>query len=466
MRYRFPVAIAFLVTSALLALNAFQISFLAGNASNIKSISLENDAGRALISNSIVAPSRYGKGISTKISSDRANTIVSSGNPENSCVRATALENDKPSLDPFVSVNENSSLIPASTNKLVTAAVVLSTFDPKSTLDTSLIAEKKSSTLSKAYIQTSGDPSFVSTSTPPVRRPSYLSPTKIHTFDDFAEQTYKAGIRSISNLVIDAKWFELDSVEEGWKEDKEQVGQISALNIDEGFAGNALASSPTQNAASILKTVFAAKGITIGNITYSTIPDSLKSQDKIISKTSSVSVKDLVSEFLKTSDNVYAEQVLAAAVHQKIGTVNKETRSKFVKDVLAELDLDSDAYVFVNGSGYSTNAKASCLFEISVIEKMKESDIDLTSLSSIAGTDGTLKLRFTDLPKELKAKTGTLDNVTALTGQLDEDVMFSFISNGAFSDEEGKNLQNKVVNSLVSFPFVSEPEFPAKFGYQ
>jgi D-alanyl-D-alanine carboxypeptidase/D-alanyl-D-alanine-endopeptidase (penicillin-binding protein 4) len=336
--------------------------------------------------------------------------------------------------------------------------VVIDTLGADSTLDTQLIAAKKTSTITKAYIKTSGDPSFVTSLTPPARRKTYYSPTHVHLFDDFAKNIAAADVKNISTLVIDTSWFKLPAVEAGWADDKNQVGQIGAFNVDEGFTGNALAPSVTVNTANALKSSLATHGVTVGSITTGQIPDSLKDSSPIAS-TSSEKVSVLVSDMLKTSDNVYAEELLAAAIHREGNAVTKDNRQEFLTGRLTKLGLDEKNYVFINASGYSHSARATCDLENDILSLMKKKGIDLAAMSSVAGKEGTLLERFGSIDEKITAKTGTLDGTTALTGDLGNNIQFSFLANGNFSDAAGHSYQDAVVNALAQYPYVTSPHF-------
>lgn len=460
MKFQISIIIAFVLTAVILFTNANETIFFEKGQARHKGIDINSEEFKELSSLSYVYPANYAESIANEISNDRLISILSSSVPSNSCIQAFHIEDEKRSPKPLVAMKDEMQLIPASTNKLVTAAVVFSSLDPDSTLDTSLIAENVSPTLKNGYIKTSGDPSFVSTTTPPERRPDYLSPANVRTFDDFADSTYKKGVRSIDKLVIDDAWFALANVEPGWANDKAEVGQISAFNIDEGFDGNGLAANPRDKTASVLKSVFNSKGITINSISFGPIPTEIDKDENVISKTSSASIKDLVSDMLKTSDNVYAEQLLAAAVHTENKKVDTKNRELFVVNKLKELNIDSSNYFFKNGSGYSKDARSTCKLNNDVVNATnKKHNIDLTKIASVAGQDGTLAKRFTNLDKPLTGKTGTLNNVTALTATLDESTIFSFITNASFSEEQGKAYQEVVVSNLSNFPFVKVPKF-------
>jgi D-alanyl-D-alanine carboxypeptidase/D-alanyl-D-alanine-endopeptidase (penicillin-binding protein 4) len=74
----------------------------------------------------------------------------------------------------------------------------------------------------------------------------------------------------------------------------------------------------------------------------------------------------------------------------------------------------------------------------------------------VAGRSGTLSLRLADTPLEgkLRAKTGSLNGVTGLTGFVDgrRVLSFAFLANGSLSDSAGRLLQDRLVALLAGYP--------------
>lgn len=170
-KFRVLLILAFAATAFILATNAEQVLWFEKSNAATGTVKTSSVAYKNSLKHYLTAASRFGDPLAIQISADRAISILTNTLPSNSCMESYFMHGNTYATKPFLDLNGTKALAPASTNKIITAAIVLSTLDPNSTLDTSLVADKKVSSLSKAYIRTSGDPSFVTTLTPPARRP-------------------------------------------------------------------------------------------------------------------------------------------------------------------------------------------------------------------------------------------------------------------------------------------------------
>jgi serine-type D-Ala-D-Ala carboxypeptidase/endopeptidase (penicillin-binding protein 4) len=137
-----------------------------------------------------------------------------------------------------------------------------------------------------------------------------------------------------------------------------------------------------------------------------------------------------ISDWIKTtnlkSNNAYANVLL-----KYLGG------SQSVQQALTNLGVDAKGYRLQDGSGLSHNNLATPRTLVSTLSAMyhaKGNDVFLASLP-IAGISGTLKnrLRHTTAEGMVRAKTGTLRGVKALSGYIDHPeygiVVFSIITN-------------------------------------
>ena len=129
-------------------------------------------------------------------------------------------------------------------------------------------------------------------------------------------------------------------------------------------------------------------------------------------------------------------KTLGAEVKGAPGTWQKGIDA--ASEVLAELGLAKDSYQLRNGSGLNDTNRFSAhqmTMLLSAMWKRFNVSAEFVSSLSVAARDGTLRLRMegTDAAGRLRAKTGTLDKVTALSGFLQavggERMVFSLIVN-------------------------------------
>ena len=397
-----------------------------------------------------VSASNFSQAIATELSIKDLNNKITQSVPSASCFLAFS---DTTSELPIGDVNSDKELVPASSMKLLSAAIVLSVFNKDETLDTSLYGDIKNSKINNAYLSTSGDPSFVSEVKPNFNRPEYFNPKNTHTFKDLASSVAKKNVTSISTLTIDSSWLDVPVADAGWEYEKQLVGALGAIIVNEGFDATGVSATPESSAAQKLVEAFAAQGVTVGKIDFakSGFDKSTMVQDKLVATTKSASIEKLIEDMLKTSNNIYAEQLMIAAAHKVEDKVTSDSIQAFASSKIKSLSKNSEGIVFKNASGYSKETRISCDQEFEFINLANTEGLDLISLSSKANEDGTLTIRFQNYKGKLQAKTGTLNGVTALVGQLGQ-YRFAFLSNGQFGDAQGHSYQEKVVDSLNEFP--------------
>jgi len=134
------------------------------------------------------------------------------------------------------------------------------------------------------------------------------------------------------------------------------------------------------------------------------------------------SLGDIVTEMLKTSDNLSAENLLKYLSHVKsLDKGSAKDGILWVKAYLEHKGLATDLLQFVDGSGLSrynlTTADAVTRLLVAVYADPLVSPFFINALA-IAGIDGTLKERMKGTPAQgvLKGKTGSMEGISALAG--------------------------------------------------
>jgi D-alanyl-D-alanine carboxypeptidase/D-alanyl-D-alanine-endopeptidase (penicillin-binding protein 4) len=157
----------------------------------------------------------------------------------------------------------------------------------------------------------------------------------------------------------------------------------------------------------------------------------------ILAERSSPPLADLLQVVDKVSQNLHAEVLLreVAAAAKPPGTLAAGLAA--MTDFLTGIGISATDYRFADGSGLSRSTLVAPAAITTVLAYMYQSaDRDeWLGLLPVAGVDGTLASRLPDHPeaRAIRAKTGTLDHVRALSGYADSPrygpLAFSFLVN-------------------------------------
>lgn len=130
-----------------------------------------------------------------------------------------------------------------------------------------------------------------------------------------------------------------------------------------------------------------------------------------------------------------------------------------VLEELQEMGVDTEGLVMVNGSGlFDGNRVAPRHITQTLVAAYHDPAIapEYVSLLAVAGSDGTLQSRLQDLPRPrmVRAKTGTLRDVIALSGYVlgdpERSIAFSFLANGvAGKQRAARELADDIVRVLA-----------------
>lgn len=202
-------------------------------------------------------------------------------------------------------------------------------------------------------------------------------------------------------------------------------------------------SNPNLFYVQVLKDVFHKSGITVSGGIIA-IEDTAKI--KLVRKDTllllsykSFPLSQILKEMMKVSHNLYAETMIKAIAFQRENYGSFDVGKKYCEDQLEANGLNRNSYKFVDGSGLSRINYFSPKHFLTILESSLQSpfkDVWL-DLFPIAGIDGTLKNRLvnTSAMGKIKAKTGSLSNVRALSGYVcsssgEPILVFSTIWNG------------------------------------
>jgi len=363
--------------------------------------------------------------------------------------------------------NEDTSVTPASILKILTATAALSALGPDTRFETKVVA---SSNPASVVLVAGGDATL--SSLPAGAQSVYVGAPKLA---DLAEQTIAAfsegladGARvRITEVIVDASlWSSEDDWDESWKSDARANGfisQVTPLQID-GDRQNPSApiSRRGNDASDKAARAFVSALRTAGNTArfVAITEGTAEPGSRVLGSVLSQPVSELTSYMLKESDNTLAE-MLARHVSLAVGLGGgSETLQEALAGTLASRGFGSDQVSIQDGSGLSSLNQVEPRYITNLLTEVYRSPPPLNLVRdglSVAGTDGSLKDRFTAANNVAQghvfAKTGSIEGVRSLAGfvaALDgTDLAFSFFSTGEV-DDATKDAIETVVTGLYT----------------
>lgn len=186
-------------------------------------------------------------------------------------------------------------------------------------------------------------------------------------------------------------------------------------------------------------------------------------------------VSDPLSVYLavvnKESNNLFAELVFRTLGRVTSGVGSTETSAAAVRAALGELGVDMSNVVQLDGSGLAAGSRVSAATFVNLMNRMAASPVWPEYWASLpeAGSRRELGRMFgTPAAGNLRAKTGTIDGVSALTGLVrsrsGERLAFSLLVNGTRSNSRAKAVENQVGAILASFGRTIIPDPALRFA--
>jgi D-alanyl-D-alanine carboxypeptidase/D-alanyl-D-alanine-endopeptidase (penicillin-binding protein 4) len=148
-----------------------------------------------------------------------------------------------------------------------------------------------------------------------------------------------------------------------------------------------------------------------------------------------LSLRQLLPDMVVHSDNFRAETLCLVLGHQRYGEAGFKNGGRAVRANLADFGIDLHRFVAADGSGLSRRNRVSAANMLSLLDTMLRSPHREFWLGSLAvsSRSGTLKKHLPSLEGRVRAKTGTLRDVKALSGYLFIDgqpaIVFAMIAN-------------------------------------
>ena len=347
-------------------------------------------------------------------------------------------------------------LVPASTNKVLTAAAALLTLDRQARISTRVVAGTQNAQ-GPVVLVGAGDPTL--SAAPPGVDTWYRDAPRL---SDLVEQIRRSGMTPTA-VQVDTSAFSGPTMAQGWDAsdvDNGDIAPIESAMIDAGRIQPSTVNSrrsPTP-ALDAGRELAKALGLDPNAVKVASAPSGARQ----LAVVQSAPLVERLSEMMDHSDNVMAECIareVAAAINRPRSFAGA---ADAVANRLSTAHVDTTGAALMDSSGLSVDDRLTAKTLDGVVQAAAGPDQPalrgLLDLLPIAAGSGTLADRFTDAATNqgpagwLRAKTGSLTAINALTGVLTDRsgrvLTFAFISNSA--GPNGRNVMDALATKLWS----------------
>jgi serine-type D-Ala-D-Ala carboxypeptidase/endopeptidase (penicillin-binding protein 4) len=345
--------------------------------------------------------------------------------------------------------NPRLSLRPASNQKLATTYAALAALGPSFRIETDVLGEGEQSGTTwqgNLVLKGYGDPAL-----------------SFAQLNSLARQVADAGIRHVSGRIVgDESWFDARRTGVGWKAQfyLHESPALSALIVNRGWTGRYETTRPALMAAQVFRRDLHHAGVTVQGGAAIGVASSDAAP---LAQVQSARLAALVRHMDVYSDNFYAEMLL-----KEVGAVQGSHGSApaglaVERGLLRAAGVPLGGVRMVDGSGLSLLDRWTPLGLATLLETMwQDADLRpyLVAALPVAGETGTLEHRMRKAPAHglVRAKTGTTDNASSLSGFVGDRFAFSILENGSpVNTVNAEQSQNRVAQVLARAAAVSSP---------
>jgi D-alanyl-D-alanine carboxypeptidase/D-alanyl-D-alanine-endopeptidase (penicillin-binding protein 4) len=365
--------------------------------------------------------------------------------------------------------NPAMALIPASTTKVLTAAVAVARLGPdfRYTTEVRAAAAPADGTVGgDLWFVGAGDP-LLATGDFAAQAAYHRGPRLATPLEVLADRIAGAGVRRIAGRVVgDESRYDAQRYLPTWSPGyitQGAVGPQSALTVNGGFLQweprEVPAPAPATNAAAVLTALLRARGVAVdGEAGEGKAPGGTT----LVAGIDSPPLPEVLGVLLQESDNLTAELLVKELGTRFGGAGTTAAGLGVVRSTVASYGLGTEGLAWADGSGLDRSGRLSCDALQTVLARDGEQGVVSRSLP-VAGRNGTLTRRFTAGPAagRIRAKTGSLQGVTGLAGWAatndGRSVQFALLANDLPGDGAGFGLQDRVANAVTSYPQAPPP---------
>jgi D-alanyl-D-alanine carboxypeptidase/D-alanyl-D-alanine-endopeptidase (penicillin-binding protein 4) len=382
---------------------------------------------------------------------------VAAGVPDACLVVAPAVRG----AAPLFAWEPGASLVPASNLKLLTALAALDVLGPTHRFTTEVRARVG------AGGRVDGDLWLVGGGDPLLATADYVAtlerqPQPFTDLAELARRVRAAGVTEVRGRVVgDESRYDTERYVPTWKPSyrtRNEIGPMSALTVNDNFTAwrpvRIAAERPATAAAAVFSGLLRATGVAVGGEPgEGTAPPDAP----VVAAVASPTVAEVVGQMLRESDNLTAELLVKEMGRERAGTGTTVAGARVVTESLAARGIPTAGVVVRDGSGLDRGDRATCEALIGVLTAAGPASPVAAGLA-VANRTGTLAKRFGGNPAagRLRAKTGTLDGVAALSGFVDAadgtTLAFAFVANGLTDGGAGLRAWERLGAVLAGYP--------------
>jgi D-alanyl-D-alanine carboxypeptidase/D-alanyl-D-alanine-endopeptidase (penicillin-binding protein 4) len=348
--------------------------------------------------------------------------------------------------DTLYALNANRLLVPASNQKIVTAAAALAVLGPDfrfTTRLTSAAAIRDGTLEGDLVVFGTGDPSFCDQ----MRNGDAMAPLR-----ELADSLYALGILRIDGALRRGTSPFTDSpIGFGWAWDDlgaAYAATVGDLMFNDSFTPVRVVIDGVPDSSAVrrpahphfLDAFYAAlveRGITVRNgfDWTTTVADSGLTT---LSTYVSPPLREILPHFQKDSQNQVGEILLKTMGRVAAGAGRADSGAAVVSRQLLTWGADSAGFVIRDGSGLSRHnwLSAATIVRVLTVARRDSSFATFSGALPVAGVDGTLERRMRGTPAagNVRAKTGSMERVRGLSGYVTtaggRELVFSMLING------------------------------------
>jgi serine-type D-Ala-D-Ala carboxypeptidase/endopeptidase (penicillin-binding protein 4) len=316
--------------------------------------------------------------------------------------------------------NADTSLAPASNEKLTVTFAALRALGPAYRFPTEVLGRGQLAGTTwdgDLYLKGFGDPSLTSGG-----------------LARLAVALKRAGIDRVEGRLLgDESWFDARRTAPGWKASffVNECSPLSALVVDRGVYEKHVALHPALAAAGRFRQILRKRGITTGRVTVGKAPATAT----VLARITSPPLGRIIRFMDSNSDNFTAEMLLKqlGAVSGAGGT--STAGAAVVVDELREGGIPLTGARIADGSGLSLEDRLTVRTLSALLVSFwndRAMHAIVWSALPVAGISGTLRNRLQTAPVRgaVRAKTGTTDEASALSGYVRTRYAFAVLENG------------------------------------